>query len=420
MRKIFFNFVFFSLLGIIFIPKLNDVYAVNECSNINIYAIDLNNNKTYSPFIENEIGQINYEITVNQSGTFYVYADNAGTPGNYWDYKSGSLTSSPLKGTITSWSQFRTGNHKLQVYIERGGKDKFGSGTCDGIGYTVNPAPTSPPRTGQCSINISPAPPTIIKSTTPVEISVTTPTNLISGQSLIVEGKGARQTYNLSTTVSGNTFTSSPRTWNDDVYTVVFSYQSSTCIRACPTQSCKTEFIVDDTRGGWVTPTVSPLPTPTDDPNICNSCSPSDCSSSAKPQCDQCSFCLPTLTPIQPLPSLAQLCDQLPTENNYSTTCWNCINTGGIWTAIGCLPTNLEVILKDYVFVYGTGITGGIAFLYFIYGVFLILTSGGNAEKIAEGKEIIISALSGLFLIIFSVFLLRVIGYDILKLPGFS
>lgn len=127
---------------------------------------------------------------------------------------------------------------------------------------------------------------------------------------------------------------------------------------------------------------------------------------------------LPSWTPIPPVPSLSPLCDQI--DIRYREPCWNCINTGGIWTAIGCLPTNLEVILKDYVFVYGTGITGGIAFLYFIYGVFLILTSGGNPEKIAEGKEIIISALSGLFLIIFSVFLLRVIGYDILKIPGFG
>jgi len=127
----------------------------------------------------------------------------------------------------------------------------------------------------------------------------------------------------------------------------------------------------------------------------------------------------PAYTPIPPLPSLAPICDQIDTK--YTSQCKYCVeDKKGIWTAIGCLPTNLEVILKDYVFVYGTGITGGIAFLYFIYGAFLILTSGGNPEKIAEGKEIIISALSGLFLIIFSVFLLRVIGYDILKLPGFS
>jgi len=90
------------------------------------------------------------------------------------------------------------------------------------------------------------------------------------------------------------------------------------------------------------------------------------------------------------------------------------------WTAIGCIPTDVSAILKDYVFVYGTGLAGGIAFLYFLYGAFLILTSMGSAEKINEGKEIMISAVSGLILIIFSVFLLGIIGVDILRIPGFT
>ncbi|PIZ02749.1 hypothetical protein COY59_03020, partial [Candidatus Gottesmanbacteria bacterium CG_4_10_14_0_8_um_filter_37_24] len=68
----------------------------------------------------------------------------------------------------------------------------------------------------------------------------------------------------------------------------------------------------------------------------------------------------------------------------------------------------------------GIGMVGGIAFLYLIYGFFLILTSGGNAEKIEQAKQIIISALSGLILIIFSVLLLKIIGTDIIRIPGFG
>lgn len=131
-------------------------------------------------------------------------------------------------------------------------------------------------------------------------------------------------------------------------------------------------------------------------------------------------FGAPTSTPTPPIPSLAPICDQLPITNNFRSNCWNCVNTGGIWTAIGCVPTNFDAILNNYVFPIGAGIGGGASFLSFLYGIFLILTSGGNPEKIAEGKEIIISALSGLFLIIFSVFLLRVIGYNILQIPGFG
>ena len=92
-----------------------------------------------------------------------------------------------------------------------------------------------------------------------------------------------------------------------------------------------------------------------------------------------------------------------------------------MWTAIGCLPvTGLEAFLKDYLFTFGIGIAGGIAFLYFLYGTFLFLTSAGNAEKVAQAKEIIVSALSGLLFIIFSIFLLKIVGADILRIPGFG
>lgn len=62
------------------------------------------------------------------------------------------------------------------------------------------------------------------------------------------------------------------------------------------------------------------------------------------------------------------------------------------------------------------GIAGGIAFLLMIFGAFQILTSGGNAEQVKAGQELITSAVMGLLVIIFSVFLLQLIGKDILKI----
>ena len=66
------------------------------------------------------------------------------------------------------------------------------------------------------------------------------------------------------------------------------------------------------------------------------------------------------------------------------------------------------------------GLAGGIAFLLILFGGFQILTSAGNPEKLNEGRELVSSAVAGLLLIIFSVFLLRLIGYDILRIPGFG
>lgn len=113
------------------------------------------------------------------------------------------------------------------------------------------------------------------------------------------------------------------------------------------------------------------------------------------------------------------ICQKLAPQ--YQAKCLSChADQKHIWTAIGCLPTDFTSLIGNYIFSTGLKIAGGLAFLYFIYGAFIILTSAGNAEQLEEAKQIIVSSLSGLLLIIFSIFLLRVIGVDVLGLPGFK
>jgi hypothetical protein len=104
-------------------------------------------------------------------------------------------------------------------------------------------------------------------------------------------------------------------------------------------------------------------------------------------------------------------------DNNAA--CTACAAQGHAWTAIGCIPTDpsglLETLLR-----FGIGLAGGIAFLLIILGGFQMMTSAGNPEGLNAGRELVGSAVTGLILIIFSVFLLRVIGYDILGIPGFG
>lgn len=91
----------------------------------------------------------------------------------------------------------------------------------------------------------------------------------------------------------------------------------------------------------------------------------------------------------------------------------------GVWTALGCVNTKPEDFVAQLLgWVIGLG--GGIAFLLIVWGGFQIVTSSGNPEKLDAGKEIIVSALTGLLMIIFSVILLHLIGVDILKIPGFG
>jgi hypothetical protein len=88
-------------------------------------------------------------------------------------------------------------------------------------------------------------------------------------------------------------------------------------------------------------------------------------------------------------------------------------------TAIGCIPLD-ETGLAGFILRWAIGIGGGIAFLFIVLAGFQILTSQGNPERLKAGQELLTSAIMGLILLIFSIFVLRVIGVDILAIPGFS
>jgi hypothetical protein len=88
-------------------------------------------------------------------------------------------------------------------------------------------------------------------------------------------------------------------------------------------------------------------------------------------------------------------------------------------TGIGCIPTDpTELVLK--ILEIAVGVAGGIALLSVIFGGFKVLTSGGNPDAINEGKGMITNAIAGLVLILFSVAILNIIGFDILGIPFFN
>ena len=88
-----------------------------------------------------------------------------------------------------------------------------------------------------------------------------------------------------------------------------------------------------------------------------------------------------------------------------------------IYTAIGCIPINYTDMINFFLR-WGLGIAGGIAFLFIVYSGFMIITSSGNPDRLKAGQELLTSAIMGLMLIIFSVFILRTVGVDVLNLPG--
>lgn len=89
-----------------------------------------------------------------------------------------------------------------------------------------------------------------------------------------------------------------------------------------------------------------------------------------------------------------------------------------IRTAIGCIPYGDANSFVGWFLEWAIGIAGGIAFLMIIFSGFQIMTSSNNPQQLQTGRELLTAAVSGLILIIFSAFLLKLIGVDILGIPG--
>ena len=141
---------------------------------------------------------------------------------------------------------------------------------------------------------------------------------------------------------------------------------------------------------------------------------------------------------IWPLPVLAQVCDICgctPEGEDCghlqcNQECFRCINKDRkkvndhyeyfyTWTVLGCLPREPAGFVNWFLR-FALGIGGGVAFLFMALGAFKILTSGGDTIKLTSGKKTISRAILGILVIVFAVIILRILGYDILRLPGFE
>jgi len=113
------------------------------------------------------------------------------------------------------------------------------------------------------------------------------------------------------------------------------------------------------------------------------------------------------------------LCDKYLANSKDYRSCVTCADKG-VWTSIGCVKNDLNSFIGETVFGTGIGLAGGLSLLCIIYAAFMMQSSEGNPEKLKKAQEMITSCIMGLMLIIFSVFILRLIGVSILKIPGFG
>lgn len=103
-----------------------------------------------------------------------------------------------------------------------------------------------------------------------------------------------------------------------------------------------------------------------------------------------------------------------------NSDCNDCIADGDSWTALGCIDTGDPQGFITWLLKRAIGVAGGIALLLIIFAGFRIITSAGDPKSLQAGKEMLTSAIIGLLVIIFSIFLLQLIGVQILQIPGFE
>lgn len=116
------------------------------------------------------------------------------------------------------------------------------------------------------------------------------------------------------------------------------------------------------------------------------------------------------------------LCDKYLSNSSEHKDCKDCTeNKKGVWTGIGCIVTNsFTGFVAGSMIPLGVSIAGLAALLCIIYALFILQTSQGNPERVKKAREYLTNCIIGLLLIIFSVFILRLIGVNILKIPGFT
>lgn len=114
-----------------------------------------------------------------------------------------------------------------------------------------------------------------------------------------------------------------------------------------------------------------------------------------------CDTTIATPTPPNPCPLEKGLCTKIDTA----------VGTIDVSGPGGFIQTAFGVLLS---------ISGAVAILLIIFSGYRIMTAQGDSEKLKGAQEMLTSAIIGLLFMIFSVTILRIIGIDILHIPGFK
>jgi hypothetical protein len=119
--------------------------------------------------------------------------------------------------------------------------------------------------------------------------------------------------------------------------------------------------------------------------------------------------------------ALSTLCTTYFVNNQTEKSqCLECIASNrAVWTGLGCIKVSTSGFVSTIMTV-GVGLAGIFALLCIIYAAFLMQTSAGNPERVKKARDYLTNCIIGLMIILFSIFILRVIGVNILQIPGIT
>lgn len=117
----------------------------------------------------------------------------------------------------------------------------------------------------------------------------------------------------------------------------------------------------------------------------------------------------------------------LPSTPPTNTSSGNnpCLDTNGDGkvdmcpTAIGNIPTNLGDFATAVLQI-ALGIAGGIVLILMVIGSIRVMTSSGDPQRVAAGRDMIVAALAGALFIAFSVMIMQFFGTAIVPIPGLT
>ena len=108
--------------------------------------------------------------------------------------------------------------------------------------------------------------------------------------------------------------------------------------------------------------------------------------------------------------------DKIDRLNEELNSCLKCVEAEGFYTAVGCMPFEINTLVKGII-ILGLLFGGVLTLLCIVFSAIKIQASKGDSAKVSKAQETIKSCITGLILIIFSAFIINVLGSGIF---GFS